>query len=1456
MALALALVLVIGLLPGNVFAGSHITEETDPIAFTVGEAGYWMGGTWVASDATPYVQADRIMVPVAHASRALGAAVTWKAETKEVEVTHHDDTYTLTIGSTQLQKNGELLEEMDTIPVIQNIGNGLGRTMLPVSRLAKVLSVTYTWDADTKTATFMPMAEEGPVVYDEAGTYGPEEDTETIDNDVIISADGVILQNLTISGTLTITQGVGDGDVTLNNITVAGDTLIQGGGTDSIHINGGSYGNIIVQRTPTGAVRVVVTGQNRLNIEVDEEADKQILILEGLYDKVMVTAPNVRIITPGDTQINELVITGAAKNITLETSDDTTIEKVRVDGEGTVFEGGEGTVKEVEGNEKDDLEDKDNVVVQPPTNTGRGGGGRRSSSNDNDEESVEADEEAAPAITKAEVSITSGSIVFGYTFYDGDEVVTYQTATQDPYYLDTSKAYVALINGENSVAKPLEAMNIRSDGTVVYEDLNEVIVSWWSNPQEAFVPAQIRIYLTPTDQGEWDAFEVVRDLTEDETSLFMPLVVEPPSEFAGGSGTEEDPYQVATAQHLDNVRNHLDKYFIQVQNIDLTGLEWEPIGEFSSGSQFVGSYDGNDKTINHLTIVPDANDQYVGLFGVIGYDGEAEIYAKLSNINLENVKISGTELHSVGALVGRANNYTTIDNCSASGEITATDNRGYAIGGLVGDNSATLTNSEANVTIYVSPTGTGSKAGGLAGHNGGHIDNCFATGDVTGNEYVGGLLGWHSNNPLTNSYSTGDVIGDESVGGLIGLAWGVTEKCFSTGNVSGNSVVGGLIGNLPGYARNVYAAGSASGGGDVGGLVGFYSGGGSPAEITNAYAYGQVSGASNTGGLVGKIWENSAPAPITASYWDTETTGKSNSVGGTGYVTSAMIKSTNSVPIYEDWDFDAIWTMKEGESYPYFKWQNDENIPYPPSPFAGGSGTSEDPYQVATAEQLNEVRNYLDKHFIQTANIDLDVAPWNEGEGWKPIGSQSDTFRGSYNGNEWTISNLKINAPSVSMDSGLFGYLGNSGVISSCSVTGIVNGNEQTGLLVGRNNGHIINSSAIGEVSGTYTVGGLVGSNITFGVITGSYAEVKVSGSGDYVGGFAGLNAGKIEECYSKGEVQGIKRVGGLVGANTGAIDESFSSGQVTGATTTSDTDSGGLVGVNSGSIQNSYSLGNVDGYRFVGGLVGRNRDGIDGNISNSYSTGTVTGTAGVGGLIGYNPGTVTSSYWDTVSSDISTSAGGVSKTTEEMKQMSTYTNWDFPDPWTINSSDNGGYPALAWQGFNHNPEVQQTVTLYVYSSISDVTTDYTVVGGNSLNSNATGGTAYQLDSGPSLGTLTFNSNGSFTYQPHAGNYGLDQFSYQYRDQTTDPWSEPVYVTVLVTDESGRVPINNAGVILNSGDAAIEGNTNAQGFVTFDLLSGTYPYEVSASAHNTYENEIIVGDESVDLDIELEYQER
>ena len=369
MALLLSILMMLSLLPVGAAA---LSEPNESVAFMINETGYWENQTYISTDVAPYIDNDRIMVPVAHASRALGAEVAWEAATKTVSVRQGEHLITMVIGSHELKKNGEHFMEMETPAMIRDLGNGLGRTMIPVSRLARALDVSYQWDPDTRTALFLPGSdrENSAVIFDEAGVYGPAAGSETIENDVIVRAEDVALQHMVITGSLTIEEGVGDGVVTLDSVVVEGNSYIQGGGVDSIYVNGGSYGSIIVQQTPSGAVRLVVTGQNRHNVKVDEAAEEQILILEGLYDKVIVNAPNVRVITRGQTEISHLVIAGTSINTTLETSEDTVIEEATVDGAGAVFEGGKATVKKISGTEKNSVDDRDDVVVKRTSGSG------------------------------------------------------------------------------------------------------------------------------------------------------------------------------------------------------------------------------------------------------------------------------------------------------------------------------------------------------------------------------------------------------------------------------------------------------------------------------------------------------------------------------------------------------------------------------------------------------------------------------------------------------------------------------------------------------------------------------------------------------------------------------------------------------------------------------------------------------------------------------------------------------------------------------------------------------------------------------------------------------------------------------------------------------------------------------------------------------------------------------
>ena len=341
--------------------------------------------------------------------------------------------------------------------------------------------------------------------------------------------------------------------------------------------------------------------------------------------------------------------------------------------------------------------------------------------------------------------------------------------------------------------------------------------------------------------------------------------------------------------------------------------------------------------------------------------------------------------------------------------------------------------------------------------------------------------------------------------------------------------------------------------------------------------------------------------------------------------------------------------------------------------FAGGSGTQDDPWQVATAEHLNNVRYYLgvaheDKYFIQTANIDLGVPPWNEGEGWEPIGGVNylKNFHGNYNGNGHVISGLYINRP-IGSSQGLFGRLegtiqnlgladvdvtshhfvgglagsANWGTLYNCFVTGNVTGTSSTGGLAG-SGGSISNCHSAANVSGQTLAGGLVGvdywgtisnchssgevnGNVTIGGLLGLAYSCTISNchsSGEVngnvaIGGLVG-SGGIIYDSHSTANVSGAQRVGGLIGVNKYSITFCYSDGNVSG-----NTDVGGLVGSNEGTIWHSYSTGNVEGEERVGGLVGSSEN----VFMNCYSTGDVTGISQLGGLIGVNSGPIKNCY-------------------------------------------------------------------------------------------------------------------------------------------------------------------------------------------------------------------------------------
>ena len=251
--------------------------------------------------------------------------------------------------------------------------------------------------------------------------------------------------------------------------------------------------------------------------------------------------------------------------------------------------------------------------------------------------------------------------------------------------------------------------------------------------------------------------------------------------------------------------------------------------------------------------------------------------------------------------------------------------------------------------------------------------------------------------------------------------------------------------------------------------------------------------------------------------------------------------------------------------------------------FAGGSGIQSDPFKIADASQLNQMREHLNAHFVLTANIALGTAPWNSNAGWIPVGSKSAPFTGSLNGNGFAISGLKINRPD-STGNGLFGYAVQAAIKNIVISNADIRGKNCTGALAGQ-----IISTQITDINATGTV----------------------SGTGEYTGGVVG-NASEsvVINCISGVNVSGFRFTGGVAGA--GSAENCSASGSISGDPS-GDAESsctGGLIG--KGSAINSHATGEVKGGSEVGGLIG------SGFATGCYAKGNVTATGDyAGGLIG-----------------------------------------------------------------------------------------------------------------------------------------------------------------------------------------------------------------------------------------------
>ena len=323
--------------------------------------------------------------------------------------------------------------------------------------------------------------------------------------------------------------------------------------------------------------------------------------------------------------------------------------------------------------------------------------------------------------------------------------------------------------------------------------------------------------------------------------------------FAGGKGTKDDPYQIATGSQLayfakrvnaeEYGEKYADTYFELTEDIDLGGKEWTPVGEtvadlIMGGHEyfvFSGNFDGNGYTIKNLTIGTETSPYSGDVCGLFGATSGTIEDVVLENVSINyvggnhssgygfrmggalvgysmgdivNCTVIGLDmkagsdgsyvaLNSIGGLVGIQDGGTTVSHSRVSGKIEESTKKGN-VGGFVGTlaKGSSAKYCGADVSVEVTGNGRGIAVGGFVGIGNGVtidetlIENCYATGNITGAEYAGGFVGNISGLNISNCYAKGDVsncfVGASFLGtdAASNNYYGTVKNCYATGLVS------------------------------------------------------------------------------------------------------------------------------------------------------------------------------------------------------------------------------------------------------------------------------------------------------------------------------------------------------------------------------------------------------------------------------------------------------------------------------------------------------------------------------------------------------------------------------------------------------------------------------------------------------------------------------------------------
>lgn len=283
--------------------------------------------------------------------------------------------------------------------------------------------------------------------------------------------------------------------------------------------------------------------------------------------------------------------------------------------------------------------------------------------------------------------------------------------------------------------------------------------------------------------------------------------------FAGGIGTESNPYKIKTGSQLVLIKQYPDAHYVLCNNIDLDNKNW-PIVNLN------GSFDGGGYTIYNLKITRPAGNDNVGLF--------AKLEGSIENLTINGVDIDAGTNNNVGAIVGTGSYYgMSMYNChvifNQGSKITGNNYVGGIIGEYDADNYREIADCKVISNIDENVIIGNNYVGGMIG-DGGILSNCHVQANIAGTDYVGGIVG--AGGGTNNSSYKGTLTGSTSVGGIAGIISEVyASKVEAVINAKDDA--GGIVGNQYGFNNKIigcYSSGTINRDGGSGNYIGRIAG--------------------------------------------------------------------------------------------------------------------------------------------------------------------------------------------------------------------------------------------------------------------------------------------------------------------------------------------------------------------------------------------------------------------------------------------------------------------------------------------------------------------------------------------------------------------------------------------------------------------------------------------------------